>query len=395
MCKVSRKRWWLIIGLAVWLGLECFKPASCAAQYVAGPSSPPKSSYTDSFKQGFNKVGNFFTPKTNKEQPSANDPVSLKNQNKPGPELYVAIARLYEESGKNTEAEQYYQMALKERPDDLKSLLGYARLQENQGRFNEAIALYQQALKAHPKEAVAYNNLGLCHARRGNLNEAAQALGQAKQLDPRNPLYRNNLAAVQVDQNRLADAFANLREVHGDAAAYYNIGYLLNKKGQTEAAEHHFAQALRADPTMAPAQRWLSYLQNKSRQATSGQMSDGAIRVGSLADPSRFPARVITPSTSPTASTTASPPSKPTGSPALTTPTRLPPPGSGAAVPGGTEESSAAQAQLETPPMPPAINMPQRLPPVYWRQGTAQTQSFQEMPASTTSDPTAPMPPGM
>ena len=207
---------------------------------------PQKSSVTGSIKQGFNKVGDFFVPKSNNKQPPTDDAISLKNQSKPSPELYSAIARLYEESGKTTEAEQYYQMALKEKADDLTSLLGYARFQENQGRINEAVALYQKAVQTHPKEASAYNNLGLCYARRGKLNEAASALGQAVQLDPRNPLYRNNLATVLVDQNRLAEAFANLRDVHGDAMAYYNMGYLLNKKGNTEAAEHHFAQALKS-----------------------------------------------------------------------------------------------------------------------------------------------------
>ena len=67
-----------------------------------------------------------------------------------------------------------------------------------------------------------------------------------------------------VEQNRLSEAFDHLREVHGDAIAYYNLGYLLSKKGDTAAAEHHFKQALKIDPTMEPAQRWLSYLQNKS-----------------------------------------------------------------------------------------------------------------------------------
>ncbi len=234
--------------------------AQCHGQEAYGQNPAQQSSVTGSIKQGFNKVGEFFTPKPSHKSPPTDDAISLKNQGKPGPELYTAIARLYEESGKNAEAEKYYQMALNEKADDLNAMLGYARFQENQGRINEAVALYQKAVQTHPKEAAAYNNLGLCFARRGKLNEAASALGQAVQLDPRNPLYRNNLATVLVDQNRLPEAFANLREVHGDAAAYYNMGYLLNKKGQTEEAEHNFAQALMIDPKMAPAQKWLNYL---------------------------------------------------------------------------------------------------------------------------------------
>ncbi|MGA2797115.1 MAG: tetratricopeptide repeat protein, partial [Thermoguttaceae bacterium] len=238
----------LIIGLAAWVGLGWLMAAHCHGQAAYGQNPAQQSSVTGSIKQEFNKVGEFFTPKPSPKTPPTDDAISLKNQGKPGPELYTAIARLYEDSGKNAEAEKYYQMALNEKADDLNAMLGYARFQENQGRINEAVALYQKAVQTHPREPAAYNNLGLCFARRGKLNEAASALGQAAQLDPRNPLYRNNLATVLVDQNRLPEAFANLREVHGDAAAYYNMGYLLIKKGQTEAAEQNFAQALMIDP---------------------------------------------------------------------------------------------------------------------------------------------------
>ena len=299
MDRVLPKRRTLIIWLAAWVGLGWLTAAQCHGQEAYGQNPTQQSSVTGSIKQGFNKVGEFFTPpKPSHKSSPADDATSLKTQGKPGPELYTAIARLYEESGKNAEAEKYYQMALNEKADDLNAMLGYARFQENQGRINEAVALYQKAVQTHPKEAAAYNNLGLCFARRGKLNEAASALGQAVQLDPRNPLYRNNLATVLVDQNRLPEALANFREVHGEAAAYYNIGYLLNKKGQTDAAEHNFAQALRIDPKMAPAQKWLNYLQNKSNEtAMGGQSTDGAIRIGSTTNSPRFPAKVISPAT--------------------------------------------------------------------------------------------------
>ncbi len=340
---LRRPRW--ILGLAAWVGLGWLTASPSIAQNPYAPTSAPKTSFTDSIKQGFSKVGGYLVPskpKSENKPTVADDPISLKSKSKPGPELYSAIARLYEESGKNAEAEQYYQMALKEKADDLPSLLGYARFQENQGRINEAVALYQKAVQTHPKEPGVYNNLGLCYARRGKQNEATQALGQAVQLEPRNVLYRNNLATVLVDQNRLPEALAALRDVHGEAKACYNMGYLLNKKGKTEAAEHYFAQALRADPTMAPAQRWLNYLHDKSReQAGSVRANDGPIQVSGMPNTSRFPAKVITPSTS-TPSTSAGFSS--------------------------VEKGAATGPQTNTPPMPPVINSTQRLPPISSRQ---------------------------
>jgi len=121
--------------------------------------------------------------------------------------------------------------------------------------------------------------MGLCCARMGKLDDAAAALGRAVQLDPKNTLYRNNLATVLVDQGRLREAFTQLRQVHGDAAAYYNVGYLLNKKGHSQAALQHFSQALRADPSLEPAQRWVDYLQKSTAQARLPKPMDAGLKI--------------------------------------------------------------------------------------------------------------------
>ena len=84
----------------------------------------------------------------------------------------------------------------------------------------------------------------MCYARQNRLDDAVAELGRAIRLDAKNPLYRNNIAAVLVDQGRMTDALLHLRAVHGDAAAYYNLGYLLNKKGQLQAALVNFKLAL-------------------------------------------------------------------------------------------------------------------------------------------------------
>jgi Tfp pilus assembly protein PilF len=410
--KVLVNRRTLIVWLAACMGLCWLIPTHCPAQDVFGSAPPPKSSFTGSIKQGFSKVGEIFTPKSDDKQLSPDDPLSLKNKSKPSAELYSAIARLYEEAGKNIEAEQYYQMALKEKPDDLNSLLGYAKFQENQGRINEAVALYQKAVQTHPKEAGAYNNLGLCYARRNKLNEAAQALGQAVQLDPRNLLYRNNLATVLVDQNRLAEAFANLRDVHGDAVAYYNMGYLLNKKGKLEAAEHHFAQALRSDPTMVPAQKWLNYLHGKSRESAMGaQTNDSSVRVGSMQGASRYPAKVISPPitgqpSGMSYSTSNQITGQPSGmaysssnqsnqrvSPAPNTAVNSPAPATRVIVPDGIQELPAISPQTDEPPLPPTISTPQRLPPVSLRQPAGSNQSLRLRSTSDGSVQAAPLPP--
>ena len=139
------------------------------------------------------------------------------------------------------------------------------------GRPGEAQQLYQLALKAHPKQPAVYNNFGLCYARHGQLDEAIATITRATELDPQNVLYRNNVAAILVEQGRLREAFRHLKAVHGDAVAYYNIGYMLNQRGKPQAAMMHFAWALRADPSMVAAKRWIDYLQSSAAQARASQ----------------------------------------------------------------------------------------------------------------------------
>ena len=250
-------------------------PICCFAQSQQ-PAAPNNTSWTDSItspvKQGFSKVGQAFSPKPSHTAVIPDDDaVSLRNKAKPGSDLYVAFAQLYEQSGKLAEAEQQYQLALKEDPKNLKAILGYAHLKELRDKPNEALEMYQRAAKAYPKEASVHNNLGLCYTRQGRLDEAAVALNTAIQLEPNNALYRNNIATILIDQNKPREAFTQLREVHGNAAAYYNVGYLLNKKGQTQAALQYFTLALRSDPSMVAARRWVEYLQRSAAQARLAQ----------------------------------------------------------------------------------------------------------------------------
>jgi tetratricopeptide (TPR) repeat protein len=264
----SWARFWTVplvlfgLGAADALGPLC--RLALAQQQAASENTSWWGSITSPVKKGFSKIGEVFSPSSKpaaKPPGTEDDAISLKNTSKPGPGLYVAVAHLYEQQSKFADAEQQYLLALKEKPDYLPALLGYAQLEEQRGQPDEALRLYQRAAKAYPRDAAVYNNMGLYYAKLGRANEAVGALSHAVELAPKNPRYRNNIATVLVDQGRLREAFMHLQETHGEAAAYYNLGFLLNKKGQTQAAMQHFALALKADPSMVAAQRWLDYLQ--------------------------------------------------------------------------------------------------------------------------------------
>jgi tetratricopeptide (TPR) repeat protein len=417
--NVLFQRCWVLISLfALGNGLG---GAFCAAQDVFGSAPAKKSSFSDSLKGGFNKIGEFFVPKSQAgKSADLNDPTSLKSNAKPGPELYVAVARLYEQSGKFAEAEANYQKALKEKPGDLAALLNYGRMKEKLNESNAALMLYQQAVQRHPRAASAHNYLGLFYERQNKHQEAAREIAQAMQLDPRNLLYRNNCATVLVEQNRLAEAFAVMREVHGDAAAYYNLGYMLHKKGDLPAAEHHFAQALRVDPRMAAAQRWLNYLHHQDRRIqdrepqpqireasrSGGRPTSQSLPVRPLSHPLRVPessSPAVSPggkSAPPTSSVVPiNPPPRSDPPVHISPPADAPPKGSGWTPPQNYTPPIAAPLSA-TPPDPPELETPKRLPPISARGGkklpppdAAQVELTSHTETCPPETPTAPLPP--
>jgi len=356
-------------------------------------------SISNGFKSGVKKLSDAVTP--DPVVKPAEDPVSLHSKSKPSPELYISLGLLAEQKGNFPEAERRYQAALKLQPNHLGALLAYARLKDRQNQFAEAVQLYQQALQAHPNEAVICNDLGLCYARNRRLQEARPQLERAVQLKPKEILYRNNLATLLVEMGDVDRAFQHFVAVHGEAVAYYNLGYLMQKKGESKAAAVLFAKALEKDPSMDDARTWLEALggQPPPRVASgSGSPSDTTPReatgVAATQPPQSMPNRPMPPVVTrdmPTAPLPESvlpmkpgqdltvPPStsapryplptpSPTYSRASSEARRLPP------VPQ-TSEAPPSPKRLEDAPMPPAF------------QGAGQGLQFQ--------GPTmAPLPPG-
>jgi len=266
---------WLFV-LIGWIGV-CAVVARPAAAQSYPPAAVPhrmisdsgKASvfekFTSSVKDGMGKFTRMVTPKVPTK--TADDPIGLSSDSKPSAELYTAVAHMYEQAGRHTEAAEQYQKALRISPEYLGALLGYARLNDQLGRTAEAEKLYRRAVESHPEETSAHNNLALFHARHGRLGESVVVLDRAVKLEPKNPKYRNNIATVLVEMGRNKEAFDHLRIVHGAAVAYYNLGYLLEKKGQTQAAEQHFALAERLDPSLAKAKRKLAQIKQPTNKA--------------------------------------------------------------------------------------------------------------------------------
>jgi Flp pilus assembly protein TadD len=385
--RLSVRFWAVPLMLLVWGVVGVVVPRNTAA-VAAQPASSNDKSWTESissgFKKGLDKVGNTLNPKPSAPKPGReDDAISLKNTAKPRAELYIAMARVYEQGGKTAEAEQQYELALSEKHTDLTALLGYAQLEERAGKPNEAIQLYERAVKAHPQEASIHNNLGLCYARQNRPDDAVASMSRAIQLVPKNTLYRNNIAVVLVDQGKLPEALGHLREVHSEAAAYYNMGYLLNKKGQTQAALRQFELAVKADPAMESAKRWVGYLQKTTAQARLAQQPAG---IGLKA---------------------ANPPVMPNEGNVGPIGSNMPPPrmanqpvtpNEGAVGPIGSTMPPVRMANQPVTPNDslkklPNERTPRRLPPTVLRQPSLEGPSLPSISYDPSTAPAAPMPP--
>jgi Tfp pilus assembly protein PilF len=269
-----------------------------ASSVQAAPKSESSSpsfgqSISGGFKSGVKKLSDAFTPEPSIKAPD--DPVSLSTKARPSPELYVSMGQLAEQQNKPDNAERRYQEALKLNPKHLGALVAYARFKDRQEQFDEALRLYQQAAKTHPDQAVVFNDLGLCYARHKRLNEALPHLERAVQLKPKEVLYRNNLATVLVELGDVDRAFEHLTAVHDEASAYYNLGYLLQQKGRTNAAVVLFTKALEKNPSMTEARLWLERLGGTPQPPSPQGVPQTVQRFdrGTVGVDDRFPRRTL------------------------------------------------------------------------------------------------------
>jgi hypothetical protein len=135
-----------------------------------------------------------------------------------------------------------------------------------------------------------------------------------------------------------------MQAVHGEAAAYFNLGYLLQKKGQTQQAIQAFSTALRFDPNMVQAQQWIERLSNPTMAAApSGPTSvPAAAPYGAAAPPGPYGVRP----TGPYAGNVAMPP----GPPRYAAPTTVPPPPASAWPPAAPMQPMPPMQPTHAPP---------------------------------------------
>jgi tetratricopeptide (TPR) repeat protein len=179
------------------------------------------------------------------------------------PESFLAhgnLGRSYFQAGRNEEALDQAELALKLRPDLAEEYNDAAdALSRMPGRLPEAISEYEAALKVEPNYPLARVNLGIALERDNRADDAIAQFKQALQEDPQDFRAHYNLAdALASDSAQAPAAVAEYQaalQLNPDSARVHNNlgGLYLTLPDHLPDAVAEFQAALRLEPDFAQA----------------------------------------------------------------------------------------------------------------------------------------------
>lgn len=124
-------------------------------------------------------------------------------------ELHYHLGIAYSKLGDRQQAEQHYQLALKQPILETLKLGAYnnlGSLQQVQGHWAEAERLYRAAIAIDPQFATGYYNLGMVLKAQGQLSEAIGCYQRAIALNPAYADAHQNLGVALLKGGRVLDA---------------------------------------------------------------------------------------------------------------------------------------------------------------------------------------------
>jgi tetratricopeptide (TPR) repeat protein len=171
--------------------------------------------------------------------------------------LKIQYAKWMEETGQLAEARLHYSEVITAQPKNIDAHLGMARVDLAQGQIDSAEQGYHRVLKLDRDNAYAHSGLGQCLSARKDWTAAVTELNLANKSLPEDKTIRYQLAVALVHTGNLAAAQVQFAECVGEAAGHYNTALILKDEGNLDEAESQLQLALRKDPQLKDAQRWL------------------------------------------------------------------------------------------------------------------------------------------
>ena len=234
-----------------------------------GCAFPGRQTAQQSGKSPWNPFG---TPKANYAQ---SDESEEEEEERPAKKitdpltLKLTYAQWKEETGELPEAKLHYSEVLKEHPKNIQAILGLARTEYTSGNVVLAEQGFRRALKIDSGSAEAYSGLGQCQAENKQWTAAADSLTKASIGLPEDKTIRHELAIALVHTGDLPAAQLNFNQSVGAAAGHYNTALILKDDGHLPEAEEQLELALRKDPKLKEAERWLTEIRNSPQPCDS------------------------------------------------------------------------------------------------------------------------------
>ncbi len=100
------------------------------------------------------------------------------------PEVYTALATIYQTKGDVAGAVNVYEKAIALQPENDGLMVELGNLWRQLGKLAEALKTYEQARRVNPKNAMAHYNLGILYGERGDLAASENAFRTAIRLNP-------------------------------------------------------------------------------------------------------------------------------------------------------------------------------------------------------------------
>jgi tetratricopeptide (TPR) repeat protein len=168
------------------------------------------------------------------------------------PELYDLLGDAYSQSKDYTKAEEAYQKAVEEDPDEPGHRHGLAQALLSQDKYAEALEQFQQLSELEPGTAENYLRMSQLYRRLGKFDQAESSLLRAKQLAPGNLEVLYNEALLYEDQGRyddavkvLTDAIAGVKSQSGSDGNPSALGILYEQLGRAYREHQNYPAAIR------------------------------------------------------------------------------------------------------------------------------------------------------
>jgi tetratricopeptide (TPR) repeat protein len=168
------------------------------------------------------------------------------------PESYVALAQLYSEAKRGTEAVKVLQDAQTKFPGDTTIGFELGAVFDKQKKFADAESAFRQVLSKEPDNAPALNYLGYMLAERGErLNESVDFLKKALTIEPENGSYLDSLGWAYYKSDKLDLARDNLEraadQLKANSVIQDHYGDVLFKLSRYDEAIVAWTRALSGD----------------------------------------------------------------------------------------------------------------------------------------------------